>query len=133
MSRSSLPFSAGEAERLRDFLLLDFSLDWPRDPRSDFTLEVLLDRDLRVSERERDLRLADLLRDLWVRERECDLRERDLLEGDLERDLRPERERDLWLDREWERCRREWDLDLLREWLLLRLLLRERRRLRDLE
>lgn len=64
LSRSSLPFSVGEAERLRDFLLLDFSLDWPRDPRSDFTLEVLLERDLRVSERERDLRLADRLRDL---------------------------------------------------------------------
>lgn len=80
---SSFPFSAGDAERLRDFLLMDFSFDRPREPRSDFTLEVLLERDWRSPERERDL-----LRDFCVRER-------DLLEGDLERDLRPDLERDL--------------------------------------
>lgn len=91
LARSSFPFSAGDAERLRDFLLVDFSFDRPREPRSDFTLEVLLERDSRSPEPERDL-----LRDFCVRERERerDLRERDLLEGDLERDLRPDLERD---------------------------------------
>ncbi len=90
MGRTPSPFSIGEADLLLDFLLTDFSLERPR---SDFTLEVLLERDLRSSERERDLRLVDRLRDLCVRERELDLRlrGRDLLDGDLERD--PERER----------------------------------------
>lgn len=90
LARSSFPFSAGEAERLRDFLLADFSFHRPGEPRSDFTLEVLLERDWRPPERERDP-----LWDFCVREREWDLRERDLLEGDLERDLRPDLERDL--------------------------------------
>lgn len=82
LTRSSFPFLAGDSERLRDFLLVDFSFDRPREPRSDFTLEVLLERDWRSPERERDL-----LRDFCMREREWDLRDRDLLEGDLERDL----------------------------------------------
>lgn len=90
MARSSFPFSAGDSERLRDFLLVDFSFDRPRELRSDLTLEVLLERDWRSAERERDL-----LRDFCVREREWDLRERDLLDGDLEWDLRPDLERDL--------------------------------------
>ncbi len=101
MARAPSPFSSGEADLLLDFLLTDFSLERPR---SDFTLEVLLERDLRSSERERDLRLVDRLRDLCVRERERDLRlrGRDLVDGDLERDLCPDLER--------ERCRRERDL-----------------------
>lgn len=86
LTRSSFPFSAGDAERLRDFLLVDFSFDRPRELCSDFTLEVLLERDWRSPERERDL-----LWDFCVRERDL----RDLLEGDLEWDLRADLERDL--------------------------------------
>lgn len=83
LARPSFPFSAGEGERLPDLLLVDFSFERPREPRSDFTLEVLLERDWRSPERE-----PDLLRDFCVRER-------DLPEGDLERDLRPDLEREL--------------------------------------
>lgn len=61
LARSSFPFSAGDGVRLRDFLLADFSFDRPREPRSDFTFEVLLDREWRSPER-------DLLRDFRVRE-----------------------------------------------------------------
>lgn len=118
---SSFPFSMGDPERLRDFLLTDFSLERLRESRSDFSLvrelerdlerllERLFDRDFRSSERERDLRV----------------RERDFLEGDFLPDL--ERERCLLLLRERDL---ERDLERLPE---LRLLLRERRRLRDLE
>lgn len=86
------PFSIGEAERLRDFLLTDFSLERLREPRSDRGFEWLL---------ERDLRLAERLRDLRERERERDFLERDLA-GDLERDflLDLELERRLLRDRE---------------------------------
>lgn len=104
--RSSFPFFTGDADRLRDFLLADFSLERLRESRSDFTLEQLLERDLLLLERDLDLR---------VRERE--------------RDFLPDLEWRLLL-REWDR---EWDLELLLERLLLRLLLRERRLLRDLE
>lgn len=45
------PFSMGEADRLRDFLLTDFSLEWLREPRSDRGFERLLERDLRLPER----------------------------------------------------------------------------------
>lgn len=88
------PFSMGEAERLRDFLLTDFSLERLREPRSDRGLEWLLERDLRLAER------------LWdLRERE---RERDFLERDLAGDF----EWDFLLDLEWER-RLLWDRELL--------------------
>lgn len=76
LARSSSPFSLGDAERLRDFLLRDFSLQWLGDSRSD--LERDLERDLRTSERERDLRD-------W--ERDFPVRERDLRAGDFERDF----------------------------------------------
>lgn len=81
------PFSIGEAERLRDFLLTDFSLERLREPRSDRGFEWLFERDLRLAERLRDLRERE-------REREWDFLERDLA-GDLERDF--------LLDLEWER------------------------------
>lgn len=127
--RSSFPFSIGDAERLRDFLLTDGSFERLLEPRSDFGFERLLDRDLRLSERERDLWLAERLRDFRVRERERDFLERDLA-GDFEWDFLLDLERDLRPDFERER---ERDLERLRELLLLRLLLRERRLLRDLD
>ncbi|KAF0035358.1 hypothetical protein F2P81_013116 [Scophthalmus maximus] len=65
-----------ERERLRDFLLEDFSLERLRDSRSPLTLDLLLERDLRVSERERDFSLLEGLCDLRVRERD--------FSGDLE-------------------------------------------------
>lgn len=80
----------GVAERLRDFLLANFSLEGLLESRSDFTLEWLLERDLLLSERDLDLR---------VRERERDLRERDFL---------PDLERRLLL--------REWDLQGVDNW-----------------
>ena len=83
----------GDGERLGDILLTDFSLEGLRDARSDFTFDTLLERDLRVSERDRDLRLL---------ERERDLRERDL-SGELERDFLLDLERDLRTDLESER------------------------------
>ena len=110
----------GDGERLGDILLTDFSLEGLRDARSDFTFDTLLERDLRVSERDRDLRLLERERDLRVSERERDLRvlererdlrvlerERDLrerdLSGELERDFLLDLERDLRTDLEWER------------------------------
>ena len=92
----------GDGERLGDILLTDFSLEGLRDARSDFTFDTLLERDLRVSERDRDLRLLERERDLRVLERERDLRERDL-SGELERDFLLDLERDLRTDLEWER------------------------------
>lgn len=140
-ARSSFPFSTGEAERLRDFFSHDISFERLRESRSDFTLERLFERDLdfRSAEREWDLRDRERDLDLADRERERDLRLRecDLRSPDLERDFRPD------LEREWRRLLLlwerdlEWDLERLLERLLLlwllRLLLRERRRLRDLE
>lgn len=81
--RSSFPFSIGDAERLRDFLLTDFSLELLLEPRSDLGFERLLERDLRVAERERDLLLAERLRDFRLRERERDFLARDLV-GDFD-------------------------------------------------
>lgn len=66
--RFPLLFSAGE--RLRDALPADFSLERLRDSRSDLTLDLLLERDFRVSERERDLLLTERLCDLPLRERD---------------------------------------------------------------
>lgn len=76
LARSSSPFSMGDAERLWDFLLSDFSLQRLGDSLSD--LERDLERDLRTSERERDLRD-------W--ERDFPVWERDLRAGDFERDF----------------------------------------------
>lgn len=90
------PFSIGDAERLRDFLLTDFSLERLREPRSDRGFEWLL---------ERDFRLAERLLDLRERERERDFLERDFA-GDLERDF--------LLDLEWER-RLLWERELLED------------------
>ena len=89
----------GDGERLRDLLPSDFSLDRLRDIRSDLTFDVLLERDLRVSERERDLLLLERLRDL--RDFSGEL-ERDFL-LDPERDFLLDPERDLRPDLEWER------------------------------
>lgn len=61
--RSSFPFSTGDAERLRDFFLADFSLERLRESRSDFTLEQLLERDLLLLERDLDLRVRERERD----------------------------------------------------------------------
>lgn len=103
--RSSFPFSIGDADRLRDFLLTEFSLEWLREPRSDLgferLLERLLERDLRASDRERDLWLVERLRDFREWDRERDFLERDLA-GDFEWDflLDLERERFLLRDRE---------------------------------
>lgn len=88
------PFSIGDAERLRDFLLTDFSLERLREPRSDRGLDWLFERDLRLAERLCDLRERD--------------RERDFLERDLDGDL----EWDFLLDLEWER-RLLWDRELM--------------------
>lgn len=87
LARSSSPFFMGDGERLRDFLLSDFSLERPWDPRSDLGLERDLERDLRASERERDFWLAEQLRDLRERERDFPVLDRDLRVGDLERDF----------------------------------------------
>ena len=107
----------GDGERLGDLWLTDFSLDGLRVARSDLTLDTLLERDLRVTERDRDLPLLERewdlerLRDLRLLERERDLRllerERDLRERvrswELERDFLLDLERDLRTDLEWER------------------------------
>lgn len=53
----------GVAERLRDFLLANFSLEGLLESRSDFTLEWLLERDLLLSERDLDLRVRERERD----------------------------------------------------------------------
>lgn len=76
MARSPFPFSIGEAERLRDFLLTDFSLERLLESLSDLALERLLERDLRTSERERDFCVRE-------RDRDFDFLERDF-DGDLE-------------------------------------------------
>lgn len=99
-ARSSFPFSTGEAERLRDFLLTDISFERLREPRSDFTLERLFERDLdfRSAERDWDLRERERERDLDLdlrdRERDLRLRECDFLSPDLERDFLPDLERE---------------------------------------
>lgn len=94
LARSPLPFSMGEAERLRDFFSPEGSLERLRESRSDFTLDLDRDLDLRSAEPERDL---DLL------EPDRDLRERDLLSADLERDFLPDLERRRLLLRERDR------------------------------
>lgn len=76
LALSPSPFSLGEAERLRDFLLTDFSLERLLESLSDFALERLLERDLRASERERDFCVRE-------RDRDLDFLERDFV-GDLE-------------------------------------------------
>lgn len=83
---SSFPFSSGEAERQRDFLSTDISLDGLREPRSDFTFERLFERDLDFRSAEPDRDLRELERDLDLRERDLRLRDRDLLSPDLERE-----------------------------------------------
>ena len=96
----------GDGERLGDLWLTDFSLDGLRVARSDLTLDTLLERDLRVTERDRDLPLLERdlerLRDLRLLERERDLRVR-VLSWELERDFLLDLERDLRTDLEWER------------------------------
>lgn len=95
-ARSSFPFSTGEAERLRDFLSTDISLDRLRESRSDLTFERLFERDLDFgsAERERDLRERERDLDLRDRERDLRVRERDLLSPDLERVFLPDLERE---------------------------------------
>ena len=65
--------SEWDGEQLGDFLLADFSLDRLRDSRSALLLDRLLERDLRVSERERDLLLLERLWDLRERDFSADL------------------------------------------------------------
>lgn len=79
--------SEWDLDRLLDFLLDDFSREGLRDLRAALTLDELLERDLRVSERERDFLLLERLRDLreWERDFSGDL-ERDFL-FDLESDF----------------------------------------------
>ena len=91
---SSFPFSSGVAERQRDFLSTDISLDGLREPRSDFTFERLFERDLDFRSAEPDRDLRELESDLDLRERDLRLRDRDLLSPDLERDFLPDLERD---------------------------------------
>ena len=95
-ARSSFPFSTGEAERLRDFLSAEISLDRLRESRSDFTLDRLFERDLdfRSAEWERDLWEPERDFDLRDRERDLRLRDRDFLSPDLERDFLPDLERE---------------------------------------
>lgn len=89
MDLAPLPFSIGEAERLRDFFSPDGSLDRLRESRSDFTLDLERDLDLRSAEPDRDLRERDRDFDLL----EPDLDRRDLL-ADFERDFLPDLERE---------------------------------------
>lgn len=62
--RSTIPFSMGEAERLRDFFSVDISFDRLRESRSDFTLDRLFERDLDFRSPERDLDFMETERDL---------------------------------------------------------------------
>lgn len=83
----SLLLAERDRERLLDLLLVDFSLERLRDLRLGLTLDLLLERDLRVSDRERDFLL---LEGLWG------------FSGDLERDFFFDLERD-FPDLEWDR------------------------------
>lgn len=89
----SLLLSERDRERLRDFLLEDFSLEQLRDSRSVLTLDLLLERDLQVSER--DFLLLGGLCDLRVRERD--------FSGDLEGEFLFDLEWDFRLDLELDR------------------------------
>lgn len=85
--------SEWERERLLDFLLESLSLERLLDSFLDLTLDLLLERDLRLSEPERDFLLLLGLCDLRLRERDFsgDLEWLDFL-FDLERDFRPDLE-----------------------------------------
>lgn len=91
LARSALPFSMGEAERLRDFFSPEGSLERLRESRSDFTFERDLERDfdLRSAEPERDpdFDLLEPDRDLWSRV---------LFSADFDLDFLPDLERDCW-------------------------------------
>lgn len=72
----SFLLSERERERLRDFLLEGLSLERLLHACFALTLDLLLERDLRVSEPERDFLLLKVMCDLRLRERD--------FSGDLE-------------------------------------------------
>lgn len=83
------PFCTGDTDRLRGFLSQPVSLDLLREPRCDFTIERLFERDLRSAERERDFWERERDFDLWDPER--DLRDCDFLSLEFLPDLERER------------------------------------------